>query len=57
MILIIVKEQKRLPFVVFFSFLITFFSLPIHTSSKVKSAAHFVFMKLNVPFDVRKITK
>lgn len=33
-----------------------FFSLPTHTS-KVKSAARFVFMKLNIHFDVRKKTK
>lgn len=36
---------------------IMFFSLPTHSSSKAKSAAHFVFMELNIHFGVRKINK
>lgn len=49
-------SQKTEKTAMFFFADYMFFSLPTHTS-KVKSAARFVFMKLNIHFDVRKINK
>lgn len=51
--MIIVKEQTRLHLF----FVDCLFSLQTYTFSKLKSAALFVFIRLNICCDVRKLTK